>query len=109
MTTPCEWNFGWRHFFFFFFATCCFCVHMQGSNRPGWRARVLGALRPHVPGAQEKDLAWFATNDQADKVLVPSITRADFEASLHRARPTVSQDDLELYEKFTSEFGEEGV
>lgn len=64
---------------------------------------------PSAPGATEKDLTWFATNDQADKVLVPSITRADFEASLHRARPTVSSDDLELYEKFTSEFGEEGV
>lgn len=64
---------------------------------------------PSAPGAQEKDLTWFATNDQADKVLVPCITRADFEASLHRARPTVSPDDLSLYEKFTSEFGEEGV
>jgi SpoVK/Ycf46/Vps4 family AAA+-type ATPase len=64
---------------------------------------------PSAPGAQERDLTWFATNNLADKVLVPSITRADFEASLHRARPTVSPDDLASYEKFTSEFGEEGV
>lgn len=27
---------------------------------------------------------------------------------LLRARPTVSADDLAIYEKFTSEFGEEG-
>jgi vacuolar protein-sorting-associated protein 4 len=64
---------------------------------------------PSAGGAQERDLAWFASNDQADKVLVPPITRSDFEASMYRARPTVSPDDLAAYEKFTAEFGEEGV
>jgi vacuolar protein-sorting-associated protein 4 len=32
----------------------------------------------------------------------------DFEKVLLRARPTVSKSDLGIYEKFTSEFGEEG-
>lgn len=40
---------------------------------------------------------------------MPPITIADFFASLERARPTVSQDDLAKYEQFTADFGEEGV
>lgn len=38
----------------------------------------------------------------------PKISYRDFEKVLLRARPTVSAADLEIYEKFTSEFGEEG-
>lgn len=64
---------------------------------------------PSAQNAQEKDLAWFALNNLADKVLVPPITRSDFESSMYRARPTVGQDDLAKYEKFTAEYGEEGV
>jgi SpoVK/Ycf46/Vps4 family AAA+-type ATPase len=43
------------------------------------------------------------------QVLVPPIVITDFYASLERARPTVSKDDLIRYEQFTKEFGEEGV
>lgn len=64
---------------------------------------------PSAPGAQEKDLTWFAFNNLADKVLVPPITRSDFEASMYRARPTVGKEDLAKYEKFTADYGEEGV
>ena len=42
------------------------------------------------------------------QVLPPRITFRDFEKVLLRARPTVSLSDLESYEKFTKEFGEEG-
>ena len=52
---------------------------------------------------------WFGANNKADKVLVPPITVKDFYASLQRARPTVSKDDLLRYEEFTKDFGEEGV
>ena len=52
---------------------------------------------------------WFGTNNQADKVLVPPIVVEDFHASLQRARPTVSKEDLIRYEDFTKDFGEEGV
>lgn len=38
----------------------------------------------------------------------PQIAMRDFEKVLLRARPTVSKSDLGIYEKFTSEFGEEG-
>jgi vacuolar protein-sorting-associated protein 4 len=38
----------------------------------------------------------------------PKISFRDFEKVLLRARPTVSHKDLQIYEDFTSEFGEEG-
>lgn len=41
------------------------------------------------------------------QVLPPRITMRDFEKVIMRARPTVSKDDLAIFEKFTSEFGEE--
>jgi hypothetical protein len=33
----------------------------------------------------------------------------DFDEALVRARPTVSQDDLGVFRRFTAEFGEEGT
>lgn len=42
------------------------------------------------------------------KVAPPLISMRDFEKVLLRARPTVSQKDLKVFEDFTKEFGEEG-
>lgn len=44
----------------------------------------------------------------ASKILPPPITRADFEKVLARQKPTVSKAELEVHERFTKEFGEEG-
>ncbi|GFR49509.1 hypothetical protein Agub_g11549 [Astrephomene gubernaculifera] len=62
---------------------------------------------PGDSGAQELSLNYFAENGLADKVLPPRITMRDFEKVLMRARPTVGKGDLEVFERFTSEFGEE--
>ncbi|KAG2446825.1 hypothetical protein HYH02_008385 [Chlamydomonas schloesseri] len=62
---------------------------------------------PGDPGAQELSLNYFAENNLADKVLPPRITMRDFEKVLLRARPTVGKGDLEVFERFTAEFGEE--
>ncbi|KAK4284221.1 hypothetical protein QN277_001081 [Acacia crassicarpa] len=43
-----------------------------------------------------------------DKILPPPIIRTDFDKVLARQRPTVSKADLEVHERFTKEFGEEG-
>lgn len=42
------------------------------------------------------------------QVQPPVITMRDFEKVLLRARPTVGQKDLKVFEEFTKEFGEEG-
>ncbi|MEW5297799.1 MAG: hypothetical protein WDW36_000983 [Sanguina aurantia] len=62
---------------------------------------------PGAPAGVEKNLQWFADNDCTDTVEPPKITFRDFEKVLLRARPTVGKSDLEIFEKFTAEFGEE--
>lgn len=42
------------------------------------------------------------------QILPPPITKTDFDKVLARQRPTVSKADLDVHEKFTKEFGEEG-
>jgi hypothetical protein len=42
------------------------------------------------------------------QILPPPISKTDFEKVLARQRPTVGKKDLEVHEKFTKEFGEEG-
>lgn len=42
------------------------------------------------------------------QILPPPISRTDFDKVLARQKPTVSKSDLEVHERFTKEFGEEG-
>ena len=42
------------------------------------------------------------------QILPPPISRADFEKVLSRQKATVGKNDLEVHERFTKEFGEEG-
>lgn len=63
---------------------------------------------PGDPQAFAATLEEFDKNKMASKVIPPKIMRADFDRTLLRARPTVSQSDLEMYVNFTKEFGEEG-
>jgi vacuolar protein-sorting-associated protein 4 len=42
------------------------------------------------------------------QILPPPITNTDFDKVVARQRPTVSKSDLEIQERFTKEFGEEG-
>lgn len=63
---------------------------------------------PGDAGAIPATLQELADQNLADKVQPPMITKSDFEKVLLRARPTVSTRDLETYENFTKEFGEEG-
>lgn len=68
-------------------------------------------MMPCSPGdreAFEATLAGLADEGKAAMVMVPPITMADCRKALLRARPTVSEDDLVMYSKFTSEFGEDG-
>ena len=66
------------------------------------------ACAPSDPQAVEHTLQEFADENIADKVVIPPITKHDFDIVLLRARPTVSTDDLEVFTRFTEEFGEEG-
>ncbi|BDA48118.1 Vacuolar protein sorting-associated protein 4B [Coccomyxa sp. Obi] len=63
---------------------------------------------PSEPGATETTLTELAEKGLAAQVRPPLISMRDFEKVLLRARPTVSQKDLKVFEDFTKEFGEEG-
>lgn len=69
---------------------------------------ALEPCSPGDPGAFAATLQSLAEAGHAMQVHPPNISMRDFEKVLLRARPTVSAKDLESYEKFTSEFGEEG-
>ncbi|CAI0398257.1 unnamed protein product [Linum tenue] len=60
------------------------------------------------PGAVQTTMQDLATKGEAAKILPPPISKADFDKVLARQRPTVSKSDLEVHERFTKEFGEEG-
>jgi vacuolar protein-sorting-associated protein 4 len=56
----------------------------------------------------EATLESFMASGGAERVRPPRVTRSHFEKVLTRARPTVSKKDLDMYDQFTREFGEEG-
>jgi len=63
---------------------------------------------PGHPQAWESSLEQLASLGYGEQVTPPKITVNDFRKVLLRARPTVAQKDLEVHERFTQEFGEEG-
>ncbi|KAI3783680.1 hypothetical protein L1987_42766 [Smallanthus sonchifolius] len=63
---------------------------------------------PRQPGAIEITMQDLATRGEASKILPPPISRTDFDKVLARQKPTVSKSDLEVHDRFTKEFGEEG-
>ena len=75
---------------------------VRGCAAAGWKRPVWAAL------TFAATLAELADRGLAGRVATPSITMRDFEKALLKARPTVSAKDIEVQEKFTSEFGEEG-
>ena len=66
---------------------------------------------PCSPGdaqAWKSSLEELAALGYGGQVQPPKITLNDFRKVLLRARPTVATADLEIHERFTREFGEEG-
>ncbi|KAL6967034.1 Vacuolar protein sorting-associated protein 4B [Sarracenia purpurea var. burkii] len=60
------------------------------------------------PGAVQTTMQDLATEGLASKIIPPPIKKIDFDKVLARQKPTVSKSDLEVHERFTKEFGEEG-
>eukprot|EP00882_Tetradesmus_deserticola_P021488 GHRQ01023261.1.p2 GENE.GHRQ01023261.1~~GHRQ01023261.1.p2 ORF type:complete len:237 (+),score=119.61 GHRQ01023261.1:206-916(+) len=82
-------------------------THFRKVKLPGGGGDGYEPCAPLAPGAQECTLQYFADKGIADKVVPPIISMRDFDKVLERARPTVSHKDLEVFERFTEEFGEE--
>jgi len=63
---------------------------------------------PREPNAIQTTMVDLASEGLAAKILPPPITKSDFVKILAKQKPTVSKSDLEIQERFTREFGEEG-
>ncbi|KHN27632.1 Vacuolar protein sorting-associated protein 4A [Glycine soja] len=63
---------------------------------------------PKQQSAVQTTIQDLAAKGLASKILPPPISRTDFDKVLARQRPTVSKSDLDVHERFTKEFGEEG-
>uniref|UniRef100_A0A7S2T4E7 Vesicle-fusing ATPase n=1 Tax=Chloropicon primus TaxID=1764295 RepID=A0A7S2T4E7_9CHLO len=82
-------------------------THFKPTEKPDGSAGGI-ACAPSDPKAVEHTLTQFAEEGLAEQVVIPPICKSDFDVVLLRARPTVSSDDLKVFENFTEEFGEEG-
>ncbi|EIE27234.1 AAA-ATPase of VPS4/SKD1 family [Coccomyxa subellipsoidea C-169] len=82
-------------------------THFREKKGPDGKA-MFEPCSPSEPGAIETTLTELAEKGLAPQVHPPLISMRDFEKVLLRARPTVSQKDLKVFEDFTTEFGEEG-
>lgn len=83
-------------------------THFRSFKSEETGEEQLEACSPGEPGAFAATLAELADQGLAGRVATPCVTMRDFEKALLKARPTVSSKDIEVQEKFTSEFGEEG-
>ncbi|XP_009615461.1 protein SUPPRESSOR OF K(+) TRANSPORT GROWTH DEFECT 1 [Nicotiana tabacum] len=63
---------------------------------------------PRQPGAIQTNMQELAAKGLASKITPPPISIRDFDRVLWKQKPTVSKADLEVHERFTKEFGEEG-
>ncbi|KAF5937634.1 hypothetical protein HYC85_025140 [Camellia sinensis] len=63
---------------------------------------------PKQPGAVQTTMQDLAAKGLASEIIPPPISKTDFDKVLARQRPTVSKSDLDVHERFTKEFGEEG-
>ncbi|KAG8387506.1 hypothetical protein BUALT_Bualt02G0028200 [Buddleja alternifolia] len=63
---------------------------------------------PKQRGAVQITMQELAAKGLAEKIIPPPISKTDFDKVLARQRPTVSKSDLDVHERFTKEFGEEG-
>ncbi|KAH9550633.1 hypothetical protein CY35_10G081700 [Sphagnum magellanicum] len=63
---------------------------------------------PREPNAKQTTMIELASAGLAAQILPPPIMKGDFDKVLAKQRPTVSKGDLEVQERFTREFGEEG-
>ncbi|KAK2969107.1 hypothetical protein RJ640_028814 [Escallonia rubra] len=63
---------------------------------------------PRQQGAILTNMQELAARGLASKIHPPPINKTDFDKVLARQKPTVSKTDLQVHDRFTHEFGEEG-
>mmetsp|Transcript_25842 Transcript_25842/g.63725 ORF Transcript_25842/g.63725 Transcript_25842/m.63725 type:complete len:442 (-) Transcript_25842:200-1525(-) len=70
--------------------------------------KKLQPCSPSTPDAIQMTLMELATKYGPETLVAPPVTFMDFSKTLERSKPSVSQDDLQEFQKFTMEFGQDG-
>jgi len=76
-------------------------VDVEGQER--WEACAASA-----PGVVSTDLTKLALEGKASAVVLPVIAMDMLAELLRKARSSVSKSSLEVYSRFTAEYGEDG-
>mmetsp|Transcript_49917 Transcript_49917/g.118316 ORF Transcript_49917/g.118316 Transcript_49917/m.118316 type:complete len:443 (+) Transcript_49917:293-1621(+) len=78
------------------------------DSETGETEKRLMPCSPGFDGCIEMNIMTLAKEYGPEKLVAPPVTFRDFEKTLQRCRPSVSEDDLAEFEKFTKEFGQDG-
>lgn len=88
--------------------TCQMATHFRKvTDTEGKQAYLLEPCSPGMAGAIEMSL--MDDNFPSDKLKPLDVTMRHFEHILTSSKPSVGADDLEQLEKWTEQFGQEGV
>jgi len=64
-------------------------------------------LTPCTPGdPQGREMTW--ADVPGDKLLEPVVSKKDFIMAIHNTKPSVNKGELDRFETWTKEFGQEG-
>uniref|UniRef100_A0A6T6LZ62 AAA+ ATPase domain-containing protein n=1 Tax=Rhodosorus marinus TaxID=101924 RepID=A0A6T6LZ62_9RHOD len=81
-----------------------FTAEMVTDEKTGEQVEKWKPCSPGEPNAVQKTLH----DVPSGRLVVPGITRFDFDKALMSVRPSVSDEDIALHIKFTEDFGQEG-
>ena len=77
---------------------------VSGQVNGEMRNDLLTPCGPRDRGAMEMN--WMQV--EGNRLMEPNVTNNDFKAAMDRSRPSVNADDLQRFEEFTRDFGQEG-
>uniref|UniRef100_A0A7S2ZG99 AAA+ ATPase domain-containing protein n=2 Tax=Rhodosorus marinus TaxID=101924 RepID=A0A7S2ZG99_9RHOD len=81
-----------------------FTAEMVTDEKTGEQVEKWKPCSPGEPNAVQKTLHDIPSG----RLVVPGITRYDFDKALMSVRPSVSDEDIGMHIKFTEDFGQEG-
>uniref|UniRef100_A0A6U4ZFE5 AAA+ ATPase domain-containing protein n=1 Tax=Hemiselmis andersenii TaxID=464988 RepID=A0A6U4ZFE5_HEMAN len=84
-------------------------VEVPGKEgEPAQMVKKLQPCAPSTPNSLKMSLMELASEHGPEKLIAPPVTFNDFSKTLERCKPSVSQEDLQEFQKFTLDFGQDG-
>jgi len=80
----------------------------KAGGEEGEKEKKLMPCSPGTVGCVEMTIMKLAQEYGPESLVAPPVTFRDFEKTLQRCKPSVSEDDLKEFAKFTAEFGQDG-